>query len=181
MTIKNLKENKGFTIVETLIVLAIAAVIIIIVLLAVPALQRTSRNTNIKTDATTVAGAISEWESNNSGGLPNKIAGSAGTLTVSSVSSSTCGSAAQVTGANQSTVAIGSTTTVVCDNTASANAPTYASSAVTTGTSPKVAPGTIIVLPNTGCTSSGSPVSGPSSFAVFYPIEGPSQVGCAQG
>ena len=36
------KINEGFTIVETLIVLAIAALIITIVLIAVPALQRSA-------------------------------------------------------------------------------------------------------------------------------------------
>jgi prepilin-type N-terminal cleavage/methylation domain-containing protein len=63
-------NNRGFTIVETLIVLAIAAVIIIIVLLAVPALQRTTRNTDIKNDAAAVAGAINDYESNNGGTKP---------------------------------------------------------------------------------------------------------------
>ena len=44
------QSNKGFTIIEVVLVLAIAAVIFLIVFLAVPALQRNNRNTNRKSD-----------------------------------------------------------------------------------------------------------------------------------
>jgi prepilin-type N-terminal cleavage/methylation domain-containing protein len=56
-------KPRGFTIVEVIIVLAIAGLIILIVLLAVPALQRNSRNTARKTDATYMIGAIYEYNS----------------------------------------------------------------------------------------------------------------------
>lgn len=63
--IKTYKNSyDGFTIVETLIVLAIAAVVITIVLLAVPALQNNSRNSDIKNDAAAVAAAIEDFETN---------------------------------------------------------------------------------------------------------------------
>jgi prepilin-type N-terminal cleavage/methylation domain-containing protein len=61
------KSNQGFTIIEVMIVLAIAALILLIVLLAVPALQRNSRNTSIKNDASSVAGAVSTFQSDNDG------------------------------------------------------------------------------------------------------------------
>jgi prepilin-type N-terminal cleavage/methylation domain-containing protein len=64
------KNNEGFTIIEVMIVLAIAGLIILIVLLAVPALQRNSRNTAIKNDASVVAGAVGEFASNNDGATP---------------------------------------------------------------------------------------------------------------
>jgi prepilin-type N-terminal cleavage/methylation domain-containing protein len=65
---KKLKEtNRGFTIIEVMIVLAIAALILLIVLLAVPALQRNARNTAIKNDASAIVGAISTYESDNDG------------------------------------------------------------------------------------------------------------------
>ncbi len=67
---KNLK-TEGFTIVETMIVLAIAGLILLIVLLAVPALQRSSVNTNIKSDASAIAAAITDYESNNGGAVPS--------------------------------------------------------------------------------------------------------------
>ena len=85
---KKLQQRKesGFTIVEVLIVLAIAGLIILVVLLAVPALQRNGRNTAIKNDASAVAGGISEFESNNDGVVPNSITGTAGTVTISGAS-----------------------------------------------------------------------------------------------
>ncbi len=67
---KNIKRD-GFTIVETMIVLAIAGLILLIVLLAVPALQRSSVNTNIKSDASAIAAAITDYESNNGGSVPS--------------------------------------------------------------------------------------------------------------
>lgn len=64
------KQEKGFTIIEVLIVLAIAGLIILIVFLAVPALQRNSRNTQRKNDVSALLGGVSEHISNNSGALP---------------------------------------------------------------------------------------------------------------
>jgi prepilin-type N-terminal cleavage/methylation domain-containing protein len=82
--LKKLKQSKseGFTIIEVMIVLAIAGLIILIVLLAVPALQRNGRNTAIKNDAAAVAGGITEFSSNNDGVAPTSIAGT-GTVDIS--------------------------------------------------------------------------------------------------
>lgn len=80
---KQLKKDQGFTIIEVMIVLAIAGLILLIVFLAVPALQRTARNTTIKNDASAIAGGVTEFESNNSGSLPNNAAAVTGpTLTL---------------------------------------------------------------------------------------------------
>lgn len=64
------KRDQGFTIIEVLIVLAIAALILLIVFLAVPSLQRNSRNTQRKSDAANIAAAISNFAGNNNGALP---------------------------------------------------------------------------------------------------------------
>ncbi len=61
------RNSEGFTIIEVMIVLAIAALILLIVLLAVPALQRNSRNTALKNDAASIIGAVSTYESDNDG------------------------------------------------------------------------------------------------------------------
>ena len=61
------KDNKGFTIIEVLIVLAIAGLIMLTVFLAVPSLQRSSRNTQRQNDATKVAAAISTCMTNRNG------------------------------------------------------------------------------------------------------------------
>jgi prepilin-type N-terminal cleavage/methylation domain-containing protein len=64
------KKTEGFTIIEVLIVLAIAGLILLIVFLAVPALQRNSRNTQIKNDAAVVLSYINDYASNHNGALP---------------------------------------------------------------------------------------------------------------
>ncbi len=68
------KDQKGFTIIEVLIVLAIAGLILLIVFLAVPALQRNSRNTTRKSEVAAILGAVNEWTNNNQGALPTTAA-----------------------------------------------------------------------------------------------------------
>lgn len=67
------KLQKGFTIIEVMIVLAIAGLILAIVLFAVPALQRNGRNSQIRTTANTLLGYLSEYQSNNNGNTPKCI------------------------------------------------------------------------------------------------------------
>jgi len=62
-----------------MIVLAIAGLILLIVFLAVPALQRGSRNTQRKTDASSVSAAIATYISNNNGKLPVSLGANADT------------------------------------------------------------------------------------------------------
>lgn len=61
------KRQQGFTIIEVMIVLAIASVILLIVLLAVPALQRNSRNTQRNNDAAQIAAAVNSCLANQNG------------------------------------------------------------------------------------------------------------------
>lgn len=68
--VKNLRQSDGFTIIEVLIVLAIAGLIMLIVFLAVPQLQRNSRNTQRKNDAAAMLTAVGEYTSNNNGNAP---------------------------------------------------------------------------------------------------------------
>lgn len=60
-------KTEGFTIIEVMIVLAIAGLILLIVFLAVPALQRNQRNTARRTEAGRLGAAANEWKANNSG------------------------------------------------------------------------------------------------------------------
>jgi prepilin-type N-terminal cleavage/methylation domain-containing protein len=76
--VKNRKQE-GFTIIEVLIVLAIAGLILLIVFLAVPALQRSSRNTQRKNDSAALAGAIANFISNNNGSIPVGLGNNADT------------------------------------------------------------------------------------------------------
>lgn len=65
MTTNLRKKMSGFTIIEVLIVLAIAGLIMLIVFLAVPALQRNSRNTQRTSDASRAFAAAQEVLNNN--------------------------------------------------------------------------------------------------------------------
>src|SRR5438270_9083953 len=64
------RKEEGFTIIEVMIVLAIAGLILLIVFLAVPALQRNSRNTGRKSDVGRLSSAVNNYVSNNNGSLP---------------------------------------------------------------------------------------------------------------
>lgn len=83
--VKKSDNNKGFTIIEVMIVLAIAGLIMLIVFLAVPALQRNQRNSTRKSDAARVAAAASNFVSNNNGKLPGLTAVAAGQTNATSI------------------------------------------------------------------------------------------------
>lgn len=62
------KSNyQGFTIIEVVLVLAIAGLIFLMVFIALPALQRSQRDQARRTDVGLVAAAIRNWRSNNRG------------------------------------------------------------------------------------------------------------------
>ena len=63
-------NQKGFTIIEVLIVLAIAGLIMVIVFLAVPALQRSQRNQSRKTDVNNLLSSVADFTGNNGGTPP---------------------------------------------------------------------------------------------------------------
>ncbi len=73
------KREEGFTIIEVLIVLAIAGLIILIVFLAVPALQRNSRNTQRKNDVAAIASSAQNVVNNSNGNSPKEVASGDGT------------------------------------------------------------------------------------------------------
>ena len=61
------KEEKGFTLIEIVLVLAIAGLILVIVFLAVQGAQRSRRDTQRKSDASRALAAVESCASNNSG------------------------------------------------------------------------------------------------------------------
>jgi prepilin-type N-terminal cleavage/methylation domain-containing protein len=68
----NTRSNtKGFTIIEVVLVLAIAALIFLMIFIALPALQRGQRDTARKQDVGTVAAAVNSYRSNHRGSLPD--------------------------------------------------------------------------------------------------------------
>ncbi len=65
------KKQKGFTIIEVVLVLAIAGLIFLVVFLALPALQRQQRDTQRRSDGSRVLTSIQNYQSNNGGAIPN--------------------------------------------------------------------------------------------------------------
>ena len=61
------QDQKGFTIIEVLIVLAIAALILLVVFLAIPGLQRSQRNSARKSDIGRITVSVSQFISANNG------------------------------------------------------------------------------------------------------------------
>ena len=71
------KDNKrGFTIIEVVLVLAIAGLIFLMVFVALPALQRSQRNTQRREDLSRIMTALNDYSSNNSGKIPSEHAAS---------------------------------------------------------------------------------------------------------
>ena len=68
------KREGGFTIIEVVLVLAIAGLIFLIVFLAVPALQRSQRDTQRRNDASRFMSQLSNYQANNKGAIPANAA-----------------------------------------------------------------------------------------------------------
>lgn len=64
------KDQKGFTIIEVVLVLAIAGLIFLMVFIALPALQRNQRDTQRRNDLSRVQTAIQNFQTNNRNALP---------------------------------------------------------------------------------------------------------------
>lgn len=69
----NIKSKKGFTIIEVVLVLAIAGLIFLMVFIALPALQRSQRDTQRRNDYSMLSTAVTSYISNN-GGKVSKLA-----------------------------------------------------------------------------------------------------------
>lgn len=156
-------EQKGFTIIEVMIVLAIAGLIILIVFLAVPALQRNGRNTQRKNDVGQISAAIATYVTDNS---------KTSTLTTGDV---TAALANAKLGFYSPTV--GSATTGIWFGT-----PGTAPAAGTTASATVVSSDTVIVVTGVTCASGVPTATGASarSIAVVYANEtaGAPTIGC---
>lgn len=64
------KQKTGFTIIEVVLVLAIAGLIFLMVFVALPALQRSQRDTQRREDMARFISQLSQYEANNSGKTP---------------------------------------------------------------------------------------------------------------
>ena len=64
------QKDEGFTIIEVVLVLAIAALIMLMVFIALPALQRNQRDTTRKNDISRLQSTVNNYKSTNRGSLP---------------------------------------------------------------------------------------------------------------
>lgn len=69
-----LKKEKGFTIIEVVLVLAIAGLIFLMVFIALPALQRNQRDSQRKNDMSRLQTALVNYSSSNRGNVPTTAA-----------------------------------------------------------------------------------------------------------
>lgn len=67
---KQVEAKKGFTIIEVVLVLAIAGLIFLMVFIALPALQRSQRDTQRNNDISRMMTAVTQYQANNRGALP---------------------------------------------------------------------------------------------------------------
>lgn len=160
--LNNIKQRKqeGFTIIEVMIVLAIAGLIMVVVFLAVPALQRSSRNNALETDANNVLTAVGDYTSNNGGTLPTAMGSvAAGSPATPSNGTVTIGA----TSTNQTTAKVGTGTLSVQIN----------GTTITNGS--KVGVIEIVTGTKGNCNATGTALSGndasPRSYAVLYVAE----------
>lgn len=80
---KNIKVKSGFTIIEVVLVLAIAGLIFLMVFVAFPALQRSQQDTQRQTDISRLSTQITNFKTNNTNGIPgmgSKNDGDTGTI-----------------------------------------------------------------------------------------------------
>ena len=152
------KRKDGFTIIEVMIVLAIAGLIMLIVFLAVPALQRTARNTTRKADASAIAAAVASYIDNNGGTLPTGIGNDATDTTTLVIGTTTpsCALVAHVWGCNTETAKLGYYT---ANTTAASITPLQLNSGNVWLSVTPAAPAPVIIAASGGGTPSATNIS----------------------
>ena len=71
---QNINNKKGFTIIEVVLVLAIAGLIFLMVFVALPALQRSQRDTQRRDDMARFLSQLNQYQANNNGKVPAALA-----------------------------------------------------------------------------------------------------------
>ena len=71
MAKNNIKSKKGFTIIEVVLVLAIAGLIFLMVFIALPALQSSQRDTQRREDLARFSSQLNQYSANNRGKIPD--------------------------------------------------------------------------------------------------------------
>jgi prepilin-type N-terminal cleavage/methylation domain-containing protein len=150
MNILNKRKTEGFTIIEVVLVLAIAGLIFLIVFLALPALQRSQRDTQRKQDLSRFMSQVTQYQSNHQGSAPSDTVGSTTNWSQFVTDYLTNGGA----------------------SFADPQKGSYTLSTVAVGTSPSTATGAVSIYQGAKCNSSGAPTAGNSrDVAVTMALE----------
>ena len=157
MNVQN--KEKGFTIIEVVLVLAIAGLIFLMVFIALPALQRNQRDTARRNDVSTVASAFTTATNNNRGTAPAN-----GTIASTQFGSTATGVpdfARYLDDLSDNTTSV-----VVRDR----------------GTATTISPtdGEVVIVKNARCGAAGSAVSAGTArqVAIFTLLEGGNAIFC---
>lgn len=154
---KKNNKDEGFTIIEVMIVLAIAGLILLIVFLAVPALQRNARNTQRKNDIGGITGGIGEYTNNNNGTGPKDTA----TLN---------------TAIGNAKLGFYTAANVFYQGT-QASAPTSVSTPGTAGSASVLTIDDVVVVAGATCNGTVTAASSSRNYAVMYAVEAASGTG----
>lgn len=73
MNLREKNKTQGFTIIEVVLVLAIAGLIFLMVFIALPALQRNQRDTQRKSDLSRILTQVEQYKTNNRGQIPSNL------------------------------------------------------------------------------------------------------------
>ncbi len=73
MNAKQTTNSKGFTIIEVVLVLAIAGLIFLMVFIALPSLQRSQRDTQRRDDISRFVSQLTSYSTNNRGAIPTSL------------------------------------------------------------------------------------------------------------
>ncbi|HSW79441.1 MAG TPA: type II secretion system protein [Candidatus Saccharimonadales bacterium] len=188
MQSNNLRWARGFTIIEVLIVLAIAGLIMIIVFLAVPSLQRSSRNTQRKHDASLITATLADFKTAYPSLWLNRIQNDNGELTsVDIMNNSDTSKYPQIklgfyVGTGASIDAPANMANNIYINTPNTLATTKTPAVVNTSTTPDInhiTTNTMAIFSGENCNSAGNAAGSLQSnaIALFYAVEDGSPTG----
>jgi len=162
-----IKKQQGFTIIETMIVLAIAGLIMLIVFLAVPALERSARNTQRKNDAGNILTAVNTYVTNNNGLLPTDQ-----TQLNQAICSIHLGFYAMPTSCNPVSTTVNNTDGVIYVTPLSSGVATPPSPCTNyTCSAGQVTTSNIYFLPGDTCVDNSPSPGSSRGYAVYYMIE----------
>lgn len=166
---KQPNTKKGFTIIEVVLVLAIAGLIFLMVFVALPALQRSQRDTQRRQDYADLLASVNSYITNNNGSLPadGEYTNSSSTMQPNKYINSTGNGPS----GNPYTIKVLTCTQTNCGNPTTEKTEGTGKSATKIGAS-NTTEGLVNIVKKATCTD-GRPTQSNSTkaFAIYGPLE----------